>query len=307
MCRKCLVYRFSLSFSSEFLFYQSLFNRKLKERVSTLCSKTVGPKKAHGLQEACEYALLSNGKRLRPVSILMIAEGMGKGFDVMPAALSIEFFHTASLILDDLPCMDNAEERRGRPALHKVYGDAVVILASHVLSSAGFALLRENTHLLREKVPMEHAFLVLDKALQKVPFCTGFEGAAGGQYMDLFGTDGSSEEVLLGIQYKTVRAFELAFSLGWLFGGGSLEQLSTVEDLASHFGVAFQIMDDLKDAEQDGTRSHLNVVNVLGIQQAHKLFYQEMEKTSARLQQLNLHKTPIRDLCSLLLQEVAVF
>lgn len=295
-----------MGFSSDFLFYQSLFNRKLKERVSALCSKKRAQKEAQGLQAACEYALLSEGKRLRPVSVLMVADGIGKGFDVMPAALAIEFFHTASLVLDDLPCMDDAEERRGRPATHKVYGEAAAILASHVLSSGGFVLLRENTHLLAEKVAREQAFLALDEALKRVAFCTGLEGAAGGQYMDLFGTDGSTEDVLLGIQYKTVRAFELAFSLGWLFGGGELKSLPVVEALASHFGVAFQIMDDLRDAEQDGSHSHLNVVNVLGIQQAHKLFHQEMEATITQLQQLNLHKTPIRDLCTLLLQEVAL-
>src|SRR4051812_27366528 len=82
------------------------------------------------LRDACEYALKSGGKRFRPLLVILVAEALGSETNVCDAALSIEFFHTASLIVDDLPCMDNEEERRSKPSLHKVYGESIAILAS---------------------------------------------------------------------------------------------------------------------------------------------------------------------------------
>ena len=93
------------------------------------------------LRDACEYALLNGGKRLRPILVLMIAESLGAQHDVMPSALSVEFFHTASLIADDLPCMDDDHERRSRPSLHVAFGEDIAILASYALISEGYGCL----------------------------------------------------------------------------------------------------------------------------------------------------------------------
>ena len=77
------------------------------------------------LRDACEYALLNGGKRFRPMIVLMTAEALHHGLDVMPVALSVEYFHTASLIIDDLPCMDNDDFRRGKPSLHKCFPKSI--------------------------------------------------------------------------------------------------------------------------------------------------------------------------------------
>src|SRR3989344_7419672 len=98
----------------------------------------------NGLRDACEYALTNGGKRLRPIFVLMIADAIGEGLDAMPAALGVEFFHTASLIADDLPCMDDDDTRRSRPSLHKAFGESVAILASYTLIAAGYGAIYEN-------------------------------------------------------------------------------------------------------------------------------------------------------------------
>ena len=105
------------------------------------------------LRDACEYALLSGGKRLRPIIVMMVADGLGHDLDVAPAALAVEFLHTASLVADDLPCMDNDDERREKPSLHKAYGESVALLASYSLIFAGYEKLHENCTVMKQADP----------------------------------------------------------------------------------------------------------------------------------------------------------
>ena len=119
--------------------YQKLIEEKLLESISRL-----GPK--NHVRDACEYALLNGGKRFRPALVLMVAADIGYDVDVIPAALGIEYFHTASLIADDLPCMDNDDERRNKPTTHRVYGESTALLATYALIAAGYACVAENAH-----------------------------------------------------------------------------------------------------------------------------------------------------------------
>ena len=112
---------------------------ELKSVISNLGEKTK-------LRDACEYSLLSGGKRVRPIIVLMIREALGARFDVMPAALATEFFHTASIIADDLPCMDNDDQRRDKPTLHKVFDESVALLSSYTLISLGYEYIHKNTN-----------------------------------------------------------------------------------------------------------------------------------------------------------------
>ena len=89
------------------------------------------------MREACEYALLNGGRRIRPSIVFMVAEALKRQAEVSHAALGAEYIHTASLVADDLPCMDDDDERRSKPAVHKVFGEAVALLASYALISAG--------------------------------------------------------------------------------------------------------------------------------------------------------------------------
>jgi len=150
--------------------YQDLINHKIRDSIPSLSSKNL-------LRDACEYALTNAGKRFRPALVMMMAKALDKKSDVTQAALAIEFFHTASLVADDLPCMDDEEERRQKPTLHKVYGEAATLLVSYALIAAGYACLVKNAEDIRA-----HSFSlsydqICSLALENAAHNTGLQGA----------------------------------------------------------------------------------------------------------------------------------
>jgi len=241
------------------------------------------------LLDACEYALLNGGKRIRPLIVMMTAGALDNKLNVLEACLSVEYFHTASLIADDLPCMDNDDFRRSTPSLHKSYGETVALLASYALISAGYEKIFQSVQVLsKQKEPFreranETCVIALDSAVRSA----GISGAVGGQYKDLFPENKSLEVVLDVIYKKTVTLFEIAFVFGWIFGGGDLKAVERVRDTAYHFGMAFQIADDLGDMDQDGEES-LNIGLILGKEKACSLFEKEVEMFINKLIKLGL-------------------
>lgn len=259
------------------------------------------------LRDACEYALTLGGKRLRPLIVLMTAEALGLGLDVMPAALSIEFFHTASLIADDLPCMDNDDERRGRPSLHKAFGESVAILASYALIAAGYGGIYQNGERMkaypRFSSQADSASLC---CLEVVTRCAGMQGATYGQFLDLFSTDSSFEAIQRIVHQKTATLFEVAFLFGWLFGGGNLSACKALRDCAFHLGMAFQIADDLEDDDPTRPRS-FNAVKALGRERARAIFGKEIVSFGEGLKQLGLWTPPFQELFALLNSRQSLF
>ncbi len=243
------------------------------------------------LRDACEYALLGGGKRLRPILVLLIADALGLGADVMPAALSVEFFHTASLIADDLPCMDNDDLRRERPSLHKVFGESVAILSSYALIAEGYGGIYKNS----QKHP-ESAVLCLEAATR----CAGINGATNGQFLDLYPPDSSLDTIKKVIYQKTVTLFEISFVFGWLFGGGSREKLPQVRASAYHLGMAFQVADDLLDAAEDPVV--INMATAFGEEEAVRFFNKEVEAWVVSLKELGLWSAPFEEIVAFLFQ-----
>jgi geranylgeranyl diphosphate synthase type II len=280
--------------------YKQLIEQKLKDNIEQL-----GPKSP--LRDACEYALLNGGKRFRPALVFMIAKALEYDVDVSQAAMGIEFFHTASLIADDLPCMDNDDERRNQPTTHRVYGESAALLATYALISAGYACLAKNAKLLKKG---SHPFAdqsasICVLALENATYNTGLYGATGGQYLDLVPLNPSLEMVQEVIQKKTVTLFEISFVLGWLFGGGDLTQLNLVKKSAAHFGRAFQIADDLDDMAQDLMHQHsLNIANVLGKEQAREMFHEEIQQFNQTLKDLKMEQSDLQALVHLLVFQV---
>ncbi len=248
------------------------------------------------LRDACGYALTNGGKRLRPLFVLMIADALGFGLDAMPAALGVEFFHTASLIADDLPCMDDDDMRRSRPSLHKAFGESVAILASYTLIAAGYGGIYENG----KKMKLDPRFAKeADKisvlCLEAATRCAGIQGATNGQFLDLYPPDSTLETIRKIIFQKTVTLFEISFVFGWLFGGGSPEALDQVRKSAYHLGMAFQIGDDLQDFLQDASQeSAINIAAVCGIEKARAFFEEELEAFAASLKALGLWTPPFQ-------------
>ncbi len=257
------------------------------------------------LSSAISYALLSGGKRIRPLMVHCIAEAIGKNFPVMEAALAVEFFHTASLIADDLPCMDNDCLRRGKKTVHHEFGETVALLASYALISEAFKKIEENGKKMAEMGCKNQAHEAVSIALEHASRFSGIRGAVLGQYYDLFGAkeEELSEELIEKIIYlKTGTLFEGAFVLGWVFGGGDFQYLDKIKQFARHFGFAFQIKDDLGDISQDIDKESLNYVLYIGRDLAREKFCQEIRHCYSILEDLPIEKIKLQ----LLLKELSL-
>jgi len=292
-----------LSESSVLEEYKQLIDKNLRQSIASFGEKTV-------LRDACEYSLLNGGKRFRPTVVLMVAKALGYGLDVSNSALAVEFFHTASLVADDLPCMDNDDIRRNKPAVHKVYGEAVALLVTYALIAAGYERIYRNGEVLRaSKEPFSSRWeQVCCLAVGNVAHNTGVQGACGGQFLDIFPPNVTEKMVREVLNKKTVTLFEATFLLGWLFGGGDLSCLEKVKTLAYHFGLAFQIADDLGDVAQDADNERsVNFAALLGPEKAIATIKQELELYHSILSQLKIDSEELRSLGKLLLLRALSF
>lgn len=279
----------------------SAYRQKIENNIKKNIDVLFGVK--NHLRDACEYALLNGGKRFRPVIVHLIADSLNpeNEVDVSFAALSIECFHGASLVADDLPCMDDDDFRRSMPSLHKVYGDGLALLASYGLIAAGYECIAKNTESLHSSISARvgvHALNIVSKNM-------GLLGATGGQFLDLIQTT-PSEELLKEIIFKkTVTLFEVSFVLGWLFGGGSELKLEDVKKAAYHFGMAFQLADDLGDLEQDRLRDcKSNLALVCGVEKAILLFREELQAFQKKIEYLNINSNGMQELLHVLRKQV---
>lgn len=264
--------------------YQTLIENKLHQSISHFGQKTV-------LRDACEYALLNGGKRFRPALVLMVAKAVGNQYDATHAALAIEFFHTASLIADDLPCMDNDDMRRNKPALHKVYGESTALLATYALIAAGYECLSLNAQALANAHSQfkDRSATACMLALENASFNTGLHGATGGQFLDINPPDLTSATIQKIIEMKTGSLFETAFVLGWLYGGGDHNRLPEVKKAAQHFGLAFQIADDIGDMDQDARNGRfVNLATVCGLERARAFFEEEIQSYQSTIKELGI-------------------
>lgn len=280
--------------------YKHLIDDQLKKNIDQLGKK-------NPLRDACEYALLNGGKRFRPALVFMIAKALGHKIDVSSVAMGIEFFHTASLIADDLPCMDNDDERRNKPTLHRVYGESIAILSTYALISAGYSCLVKNTQMIQNSnhpiASQINSLCVI--ALENVSYNTGIFGATGGQYLDLSPPNFSLDLICEVLHKKTVTLFEISFVLGWIFGGGGIQQLDLIKKSSRHFGMAFQIADDIGDMTQDQSHLYsLNIANLLGIDEAIKIFHSEIGQFKQTLNDLKLENSDLNVLSDLLVHQV---
>ena len=196
------------------------------------------------LFSAMRYSLLAGGKRLRPVLVFAFCESCGGDWKkAAPFAAAVEMIHTYSLIHDDLPCMDNDDYRRGKPTNHKVYGEAMAVLAGDALLTAAFSPVSSAPY------PAESRM----QAVEILASCAGETGMVGGQALDMESeTRACTRQELLDVQLrKTGALIRAACMLGVTAGGGNQEQLAAAGEFASHLGLAFQIRDDMLDVIGD--------------------------------------------------------
>jgi geranylgeranyl diphosphate synthase type II len=192
------------------------------------------------LAEAMRHAVLTGGKRLRPILCLAAGEAAGGSrYDAEWPALAVELFHTYTLVHDDLPCMDNDLVRRGHPTVHAKYGETMGVLAGDALQGLAFELLGRTP----EKRPGVVAALVTELGR-----AAGAAGVVGGQVEDVrFAGQADAATLAYVHQHKTADLFAAAMRMGALAAGGAPETVTQLGIYANHLGIAFQIVDDLLD------------------------------------------------------------
>ena len=196
------------------------------------------------LFDSVRYSLLAGGKRLRPIFVFDFCKMCGGQWrEAVEFAAAVEMIHTYSLIHDDLPCMDNDDYRRGKLTNHKVYGEAIAVLAGDALLTSAFHTITRSNHSAEAKI----------SAVETLSRCAGELGMVGGQVLDMQSEERqcTKQEVLDIQSRKTGALIKAACVLGVLAGGGSEDQLHAAETFADHIGLAFQIRDDMLDVIGD--------------------------------------------------------
>ncbi|MEX1030911.1 MAG: polyprenyl synthetase family protein [Paenibacillaceae bacterium] len=204
-----------------------------------------------GLKDAMMYSLMAGGKRLRPILALAAAEAVGGQVNsAVPAACAIELIHTYSLIHDDLPAMDNDDFRRGKPTNHRVFGEAMAILAGDGLLTHAFHLLAETAS--RYDVPADRVLSMI----KELSIYAGPRGMVGGQVADILGEQGITNLAELEFihLHKTSDLIVCALRAGAHTARADEQQLAALELFGYRIGLAFQIQDDILDLTGDESK-----------------------------------------------------
>ncbi|HEY3190737.1 MAG TPA: farnesyl diphosphate synthase [Solirubrobacteraceae bacterium] len=214
----------------------------------TLPPEDTPPASVH---RAMRYSVMAGGKRLRPILVVAGAEAVGGEADtVMPTACALELVHTYSLIHDDLPAMDDDDYRRGRLTNHKVFGEAIAILAGDALLTYAFRLIAENA----SRIPDPG---VIREVILEVADAAGTGGMVGGQVVDIE-SEGKvvTAETLEYIHlHKTAALIRASLRVGAILAGGAPADVTAIGEAGRSLGLAFQIVDDILDVE--GTLAEL--------------------------------------------------
>ncbi len=211
---------------------------------------------AADIVRAMRYSLFAGGKRLRPILCIAGAEAAGGEVkDVLPVACAIELIHTYSLIHDDLPVMDDDDMRRGKPTSHKVFGEAVALLAGDGLLTKAFQVMTNQDFVNRVS---PHALLVV---IGLIAQAAGHEGMVGGQVVDIQ-SEGKEVDPSL-VQFihtrKTAALISASVVSGAILAGAEEDQVKALTSYGKSIGLAFQVSDDILDIEGDSRELGKNV------------------------------------------------
>ena len=218
------------------------------------------------IHKAMRYSVFGGGKRIRPILTLATAELFKKDAEsVIKAACGIELIHTFSLIHDDLPCIDNDDFRRGRPSSHKVFGEAIALLAGDALLVSGFDLIIRNSEVKEIK---KQSIL---KLIKETSFHIGTENMLGGQVEDitLNNKDITKADLIKLYMKKTAALICLSIRAGAILSGANKKHLKALTKYGENIGLAFQIIDDMLDIMQDQRDTGKpNYANKFGIKES---------------------------------------
>jgi geranylgeranyl diphosphate synthase type II len=262
------------------------------------------------VHQAMRYSLFAGGKRLRPILALAAAEAVGgRVADALPLACSLELIHTYSLIHDDLPSMDNDDLRRGRPTSHKIFGEALAILA-------GDALLTEAFHLLtRPDLMKDVSHRRRLRAIFQVARAAGSLGMVGGQVMDMALQGKKIERHLLDYihSHKTGALIAGSVGAGAIVGGASTGEYQALQAYGERLGLAFQIIDDLLDVQgeagklgkavgKDASRGKATYPGLWGVAESRRRAEGLVEEALRQLKSFDGRAKPLREIAQYILQ-----
>ena len=256
------------------------------------------------LHKSMRYSLLAGGKRVRPILAIAAYEALGGAAPaILPLASSLELIHTYSLIHDDLPAMDNDDYRRGKLTNHKVFGEALAILAGDALLTMAFDLV-SRPQLVDGLDPRSQVRIV-----QELADGSGNVGMVGGQVADIE-AEGKDIDLatLEGVhRWKTGKLIRAAVRIGAIAGSATSEQLDRLTAYAEDIGLAFQIADDVlnvtgtreelgKDANTDASRGKKTYPTFFGVDGARKLAEERVASAIGHLKAFDRKADPLREL-----------
>lgn len=257
--------------------------------------------RAAKIHEAMRYSVFAGGKRLRPIVCLAAYEIFkDKLEEALPAACALELIHTYSLIHDDLPCMDNDDFRRGHPTSHKVFGEAMAVLAGDALLTLAFELLTQAPVLKPG---------VMVQAVREVARAAGTDGLIGGQVEDLAaeGKKISAEDLQSIHLHKTAALLGASARLGAILGEATLQEFKQISRYGEKIGLAFQIVDDILDVEssseamgkqtqKDSSRQKATYPSLFGVEKSKQLAAQLQEEAIAALKTFGTRAQVLQEL-----------
>jgi geranylgeranyl diphosphate synthase type II len=256
------------------------------------------------LHKAVRYSVFAGGKRIRPILMIAACEAVGGDVEkVIPAACAMEMIHTYSLIHDDLPAMDDDDFRRGRPTCHKVFGEAMAILAGDALQTEAFLLLSDMAPGRGEAAEIGR------RVIHTFARCAGSMGMVGGQVIDM--ESEGRETDLPTLEYihthKTGALILASVQAGALLGGADGEAFEALSRYAEAAGLAFQVADDIldivgdqallgKDVGSDVARGKATYPALLGLEQARQRARELRDLALTALSEFGEQADPLREI-----------
>ncbi|MEW6162887.1 MAG: polyprenyl synthetase family protein [Nitrospirota bacterium] len=207
------------------------------------------PSEPSVLHEAMRYSLFAGGKRIRPILALSSYEACGKDpKNIIPYASALELIHTYSLVHDDLPVMDNDNLRRGKPTSHKVFGEAMAILAGDALLTEAFFMMT-NTNPPLPPFTIKPSSLI--KVIREIALSAGAHGMVGGQALDIFSENSEPDRDTLTFihLHKTAALITVSVRMGPILADSDGDTLKALTKYGENIGLAFQVIDDILDIE----------------------------------------------------------
>ncbi|MGB9601340.1 MAG: polyprenyl synthetase family protein [Limisphaerales bacterium] len=259
------------------------------------------------IHKAMRYSLFSGGKRLRPILCLAAAEACGGGIEeAMPLACAVECIHTYSLIHDDLPAMDNDDFRRGRPTNHKVFGEAVAILAGDALLTIAFEIAAQFRPTKRYS---------MNTVVKELAYAAGSKKLIAGQVSDIEaeGKKVSAEHLKYIHECKTAALLQCSLRLGGMSANCAPQQLKALSDFGYYVGLAFQVIDDILDVTQtsevlgktagkDQKSGKATYPSIIGLERSYRIAEQLTDKAFEAIKPFKNKGIPLRAIAEYLLK-----